>query len=746
MKKCGAWIGALAILLGLGTAVSATPQPPAGEEPQETVGEAMPLSADFTVVAETDRLEMGIDLITGNVAVRDKTYETIWYTNPPVLDQQQELSRDMANQLRSQLIVSFVDAARNEMTLNSYDGCVQADTFEVRQIDNGVRITYDFTETVTSFRIPVELTLGDGYAQACIVYADIEEYGTSRLTSISLLPYFGTGHSAEEGYAFVPDGSGALIRFSDNTRGAASYSQPVYGSDPSVNLLLKSVESTQSVRLPVFGIQKAGNAFLAVIHEGEAAASIRAESDADFSPYTAVNSAFIYHQQDLTGIRDKESNQRTVLMLHDKPVEEAPCVRYYFLGGEDADYSGMARRYQQYLEEETGLTRGAQSGRSVSLQFFGKTYKETTFLGIPTRKSVVATTLDQTAQALERLQEKGLDGANVLLYGFEKGGFENRYPFEASLDSAVGGSKGYARLLEAAGENPIYMVYDLTRDYGGGLRLFQRNSYVKSLNKVNVLRQNPLMSTWDWNEDGPSWKYVTAASLEKNGKRLLESLNEQKITGVLFHHMGGELYSDFQENQPADRQQLAEQYRSLAKQAREAGIRMAADGGNGYLAGLADLQIEAPSASSEQDIFSETVPFYAMVYHGYVTLASQPMNLATDPQAYLMTLLENGIQPAYWLTACDSGELNETPLQFLYNSSLEKWEEDIVSAGVLYAQLQQDLEQVRIRQHSRTGDLSVVQYENGVTLVANYGGEEQQWQGHTVPAGEVVRIEVPVGP
>lgn len=745
MKKCGAWMAVLSVALCMGITVSATPEPPASAEQSETMGTPIQLSEAFTVVAETDRLELGIDLITGNVAVRDKMYATVWYANPPDLEQQ-EISGEMADQLRSQLIISFVDASRNDMTVNSYEGCVQADTFEVRQIDNGVRITYDFTEDVTRFRIPVEITLAEDYMQASIVYADLEEYGTSRLTSVSLLPYFGTGHSAEDGYALIPDGSGALIRFSDNTRAAAAYHQPVYGSDPSVNLLLKSTDNAQSIRMPVFGIQKTDNAFLAVIHKGEAAASLRAESDSGLSPYTAAYSAFMYHQQDLTGIRDKESNQRTVLMLHDQPVKEAPCVRYYFLGGDDAQYSGMARRYQQYLEKEAGLTLRAEGGRSVSLQFFGKTSKEASFLGIPYRKSVVATTLDQTAQALDRLREKGLDGANVLLYGFEKGGFQNRYAFQATFDSALGGRKGYERLLEAAKDSRIYMVYDLTRDYGGGFRLFSRNQYAKSLNKVNVLRQMPLMSTWDWNEKGPSWKYVAAASLEKNGERLLTSLNKQGIAGVLFHHMGGELYSDFHESCPTDRQQLSELYQSISRKTTEAGIRLAADGGNAYMAGLADLQIEAPIDNSGQDIFSETVPFYAMVYHGYVTMASQPVNLAVDPQAFLTTLLQTGVQPAYWLTGCASSELNETSLQFLYNSSFDKWEEEIAAAGTRYEQLQQGLEQVRIREHSRTGDLSLVRYENGVVLAANFGDKELQWRGHSIPAGEVLRIEAPAEP
>lgn len=748
MKHVVALIGVATILLCMGMAASANLKANESEPSQgETIPpmEAESLSEAFTMVAQTDTLEMGIDLWTGNIAVREKEGGAVWYTNPPDWEQQ-DLSQDMAEQIRSQLIISFVDSALNEMTLTSYNGSVSTDNFEVRQIDNGIRITYHFAETVTQFRIPVEVTLKDDYMQAAVIYSDIEEYGTSQLTSINLFPYFGAGYQLEEGYALVPDGSGAIIRFSDNTKGARGYNQPVYGSDPSVGLLLKSTNSSQSIRMPVFGVKKGDGAFLAVIHEGEAAASIRAESDVAYSPYTAVSSAFIYHQQDLTGIRDKESNQRTVLMLQDKPVSEAPCVRYYFLNRDAADYSGMARRYQKYLEKETGLTIDAEVDKQVTLQFFGKTSKDANFLGISYQKSVTATTLSDVAEALDTLESGGITGTNVLLYGFEKGGFENQYAFTAAIDSAVGGHKGYASLLERDGNNRIYMVYELTRDYGSGFRLFNRNQYVKSLNKVNVVRQNPMLSTWDWDEKGVSWKYLTVDCLQKNSENLSESLKENGITGVLFHQMGGELYSDFQEESPTDRQQLLAVYQSIATQTAEAGIQLAADGGNAYMAGLAALQIETPTESSEQDIFSETIPFYSMVYHGYVSLASQPVNLAADPQEYLLSLLGTGIQPSYWLTSCASSELNETPLQFLYNASFDKWEEDIIAAGTRYAQLHQGLEKVRIREHSRTGDLGLVCYENGVVLATNFGSEELQWQGHSISAGEVLRIEAPVEP
>ena len=76
--------------------------------------------------------------------------------------------------------------------------------------------------------------------QVRILYDDIREYGKSKITRIDLLPWFGAGAADEEGYLFIPDGSGALVDFADNTHDAPTYRMPVYGSDPAVDLLLKT--------------------------------------------------------------------------------------------------------------------------------------------------------------------------------------------------------------------------------------------------------------------------------------------------------------------------------------------------------------------------------------------------------------------------------------------------------------------------------------------------------------------------
>lgn len=89
------------------------------------------------------------------------------------------------------------------MTVNSYDGSVKESAYEVRQIKDGLKITYDFSAESMQFRIPVQVTLGEEYAQAEILYDEIEEYGAARITNIDLFPSFGAGKVGEDGYLFL---------------------------------------------------------------------------------------------------------------------------------------------------------------------------------------------------------------------------------------------------------------------------------------------------------------------------------------------------------------------------------------------------------------------------------------------------------------------------------------------------------------------------------------------------------------
>ena len=388
---------------------------------------------DYMPINEVNDRSLLVDLSTGNVVVRDHRSDTLWYTTPPTVDSIADIGRETLNNLKSHLTVTYLTEMLNEITVNSAD-CIAKDTYEVLQVHGGLKFIYHFESDGEQFSIPVEFTLEKDYMQVRILYDDIREYGKSKITRIDLLPWFGAGAADEEGYLFIPDGSGALVDFADNTRDAPTYRMPVYGSDPAVDLLLKTPAPAQSIHMPVYGIKKANSAILAVIHEGDCAAQVFSVNSSEIAPYCGVGSSFIYHQTDLTGIREKSGNLRTVMMLQDKPLDITPTVRYYFLNDEDADYSGMARQYRRYLMEEKGLKQidhEDSASPSVSLQFYGLTSRPSNFIGIPTTKLVVATTFEQITDFITRIE---VDNPIVQLYGFENGGYNNKYHTKQNFD------------------------------------------------------------------------------------------------------------------------------------------------------------------------------------------------------------------------------------------------------------------------------------------------------------------------
>ena len=89
------------------------------------------------------------------------------------------------------------------------------------------------------------------------------------------MPYLGSAGPQETGYLLVPDGSGALLDFSPESKALPSfqYKEPVYGRDPMGSVLSKSSNS-EEIKLPVFAIKTGERTVMGMITEGDALSSI----------------------------------------------------------------------------------------------------------------------------------------------------------------------------------------------------------------------------------------------------------------------------------------------------------------------------------------------------------------------------------------------------------------------------------------------------------------------------------------
>ena len=94
-----------------------------------------------------------------------------------------------------------------------------------------------------------------------------------------------------------------------------------------------------------------------------------------------------------------------------EPMQSDFEVRYAFLNGEDADYSGMAGYYRNELESR-GLLRKLQPDGDIPfyLELVGAVNKRASFLGVPYDTLQGLTTFDQAIGLLERLGRENLAG------------------------------------------------------------------------------------------------------------------------------------------------------------------------------------------------------------------------------------------------------------------------------------------------------------------------------------------------
>lgn len=705
---------------------------------------AVQAAEGFAEAASNDRFTLYLNSGTAEFSVLDKASGKMWYSNPQLTEEQSKDRSSGLDKIRSQLSISFLDKTRNVATVNSYNAASKNGKFEISDysVDGkkvGFITTYNFDKDVHSFKIPLAVSLTENGVKAELLFDKVEENGTSYLCTVELLPLFGAALPEDSGYLFVPDGSGAIVDYTGMADSFSDYEQDVYGADSCVDLDLRMLSKNEGIKMPVFGAKIGDGAYFAIITSGDANAKIKASSSLARYKTSSVWSAFAYRENDETGLVNKDSVSRTVRMADSQIASENPVVEYTFLSGENADYSGMAEYYRNYLTKLYSLEKLTASKTAPLLQFFGKTYSSENFFGIPIKKALAATTLDQVSRFYTGLSGQGVEQSKVFLYGFQNGGYQNKYVSKFKVDGKVGGKKGLSSLIETAGSSNVFMAFDMIHDYDYG-GLFKGGRYAAAMNNVTVTKQDGLLSTGAY-KGSLSWRLVTNKALVKYAAKLVKSYDASLGCGIVFENMGSEIYNDYSDKTYADREQYKASYMQLNQSATEKGLAVGSDGANIYMLQSSEIISEIPTSSSNNMLFTRSVPFYSMVLHGYVNMSAKPMNSVADADAATALCAQFGIMPTYRLTGVESNDLKNSNLSFLFNTGMTHWETAIVDDYNYINSFSDGLSDKIIVSHEYEGTLSITEYENGVKLVYNESESENvTYNGTDIAPKTLVRI------
>lgn len=585
------------------------------------------------------------------------------------------------------------------------------------------------------------------------------------LLSIRVLEHFG-GAVNQDGYIFIPDGSGVLINLDSKTVKSTRVS--VYGKDASV-VNTQTIETrVEPVRLPVFGLKEENRAFLAIIEQGEALADIVAKTAGGrdlvnevSAEFRLVNKQVIAVQQ---GPKPPISGTRLGHVLPSVTAYESRhylgdiVIRYSFLHGDQASYVGMARHYRTYLMDKYGL-KPLEPGAGLPLfvELVGAVEKVKPVLGVPMSVAYPMTTIDQARAILEQVMQSGATNVKIEYSGWLEGGLNHILPNRVSLEDTLGNMKQLAGLRDRARDlgAELYLgtsFLTVHRDrlgYQGVARYA-----VRGIDRNPVLVSDYDPGTLLARED--TARYVIKPSeLDELVDSFLRDFRNIEV-GLAIEDMGSDVYSDPDQRAGLDQitaftaqKYTAERMREsgrggtdrgqatqiivaqLQKIVSELGVKPLIRGGNAYALPYAGCLVDVPMASSGYPAESERVPFYQIVVHGLYDYAGPPLNLAQDMETALLRSIETAAGLSVVLTHSPSSDLKGTSFAHLYSTGYEEWLDPVLRAYEQLNSVVGHLRSCEIVNHEKIApSVYMTTFDNGQSIVVNYND-------HPVSIGEI---------
>lgn len=694
--------------------------------------------AEVILVAENDRLELHYDTVESQIILKDKLTQEEWRSTPDDIAQDKRATGVNKINRQSDLIVQYHNTSYVTDQVNSYTGAIKKGDFTWELIENGVAIRYYFPKQ--GFVIPVQYVLEEDCLAASIISEGIEEEvwedpdtdpeKKQSVMNVALLPFMGAAGSDDEGYLIIPDGSGALIHFNNGRTGAAIYQQDVYGRDDALTIR-KAATTTYDVNMPLFGIVRNGRALMAVVENGDYQAQLNAMVNGQLTGYSNAYFAVQYIHMEANTIMPG-SEHSTDVMLPTNTFRDMGnfTVRYYPLAAENATYADVAAAYRAQL----GLKESIADAATQQLEMVASIPSIDTFLGVPYESVRVLTSYEQAAQTLRDFAAEGLNDLTLRYTGWSKQSVRGKMVTGLDLDNRLGGKKAFDGLRQAVKETGAEMVLavdliDIYEDGNGYWSLFAATNSVNS-----TAKQVPefLQSTGYQDPEGKPWYLLSPDKVPEAARKLAENLSGQ-VDGVSLSMLGNTVYSSF--GKTGISRTSAGMYWQQALETLSGKIQtLSAKTASAYAFPYIEQVDATPCASSRFEVTDMEIPFYQMVTHGAMVLYTEPANEDGNVRKALLRAIEYGMYPSWRVIAGDTALLSGTDYASWHAASLDAWREEIKNTAAWMAPLGVYAGMQMTGHEQVTATLSVTTYANGDMVLVNYGSEDAEHLGVTVPA------------
>ena len=631
-------------------------------------------------------------------------------------------------QMRSGLLLQLIYGTNDTMQADLINDDV---TKEITYTDNGFSAEVYWNQYKVGMRLEVELTR-DGLVARIPDDSIREEDETYYIGTIAIYPYMGASYlDDKEGYMFIPDGNGALIYLDDKEgRFKSGYSSMIYGNDigfidNTVTTLFwdryKMVNDANRILAPVYGMAytEEGIAYLAVVENGAGRASIEAAPNGVNIDYNRIYARFIERKL----YKQPTSNNTTVGSFDTVESDRSHSdlqIHYLFLSGENADYSGMASAYREYLLDRGDLNPKDDTYRT-RVDFLG-TDRESWVVGT---NAVVMTTVDDIQEIYRDLDAQGVNGLFSVYKGWQKGGIYNLPVTSYQADGKIGGTSD---LTELIGE---------TQEKGGKFYLYQdamRINPSENNATFNVIKQvNKRKYVEDTYQDVyEEFNYLTPARSEKLFTKFAASAAKKGVNTLAVSGLTNSLFTYNYSSVNYSRYDCQDNYDRLFENL-DADTEFVMEMPFAYLWKYTDAFLDMPLYTSSYIYEDESIPFFSMVLKGVIPVYADYVNFEANKQEFFLKMVESGAYPSFYITQESSADLIYTNSSDIYSSQYSVYRDTIVQYDQAFQELNEKVAGACITEHEILDNgITVVTYDNGVTIYINYSSSQQSADGHTL--------------
>jgi len=552
--------------------------------------------------------------------------------------------------------------------------------------------------------------------------------------SVDCLPFFGGRNAGSEGYMVLPHSGGVIRYFSKFSRrpeimrmarsndGRSPYAFEHMDSEPDLDVPQMHeghVYGFQSqwkdmIAYPLWGVVDGNAAWCALIpfEKGDADTAVVTSANIGTNRICSPHCRFNYREHS-----------------HDRRVDENRELRIKFFNEQKANYATFGNYYRNYLLTEGSIPSLKQKTEaSRETDYLVQAYIMRPCLALkrysyinnpnPDGKGIldVYLSFEDLEKELRRWKKRGIDKVVVQMVGFNPGGHDGGFPNVVPIEPALGGEKGFKKLLKTIDKLGYKSSVHLD------LRLYHRASLDFYAEDVMRDRDGALLIEQS-GPGGDGYHACPEAVLRYTKNKVFKPLKKYGLTGgIYFDFILGILFRCYHPLHPLTRRGYLNAVKKYAKEAEKifGSVRM-----ESMIAPVSDIcawdariyvnkVTEGALRSAKlamQGLADEAVPLQAIIFHGIFQYSiGGSCDVEKDLWALFLEMISVGAKPVE----------EQRTFQPQWDD-YHKLEYDVFCRDLKWLQFE------FIENIETFGEVTKTSYSDGTAVWVNHGGKKMQF-------------------